>query len=206
MENLFVLAIPALDGISQPWHWSVSGLALALIVFLLTWMGRKFGISSSFETMCTVAGAGKRISYFNTDIKDKTWLIFLVIGTIGGGFISSEFLASPEPVAISSSTIDFLGGVGLSYPDSDASGRGFIPTDLFNWNSWAGIVAVLIGGFLVGFGARYGRGCTSGHAITGLAHLQLPSLLTVIGFFIGGLITTHLVFPWLLKLLSASTI
>lgn len=206
MENLFVLAVPVLDGISQPWHWSVSGLALALIVFLLTWMGRKFGISSSFETMCTVAGAGKRISYFNTDIKDKTWLIFLVLGTLGGGFIASEFLASPEPVAISSSTINFLEEVGLSYPDSDQSGRGFIPTDLFNWNSWTGIVVALLGGFMVGFGARYGRGCTSGHAITGLAHLQLPSLLTVIGFFIGGLMTTYLVFPWLLKLLTSTTI
>lgn len=206
MENLFVLAIPILDGISQPWHWSVSGLALALIVFLLTWMGRKFGISSSFETMCTVAGAGKRISYFDTEIKDKTWLIFLVVGTLGGGFIASEFLASPEPVAISSSTINFLEGVGLSYPDSDESGRGFIPTDLFNWNNWAGIGVVLLGGFMVGFGARYGRGCTSGHAITGLAHLQLPSLLTVIGFFIGGLITTYLVLPWLLKLLSPTII
>ena len=58
----------------------------------------------------------------------------------------------------------------------------------------------LAGGFLVGFGARYGDGCTSGHAISGLAHLQLPSLITVIGFFIGGLTMAHLILPWLLSL------
>jgi len=52
-----------------------------------------------------------------------------------------------------------------------------------------------LGGFLVGFGARYAGGCTSGHAISGLSNLQLPSLIAVIGFFIGGLIMTYMVFP-----------
>ncbi len=51
------------------------------------------------------------------------------------------------------------------------------------------------GGFLIGFGTRYAGGCTSGHAIIGLSNLQLPSLIAVIGFFIGGLFTTHLLFP-----------
>ena len=52
-----------------------------------------------------------------------------------------------------------------------------------------------IGGLLVGFGARYAGGCTSGHAISGLSDLQIPSLLAVVGFFIGGLLMTHLLFP-----------
>jgi uncharacterized membrane protein YedE/YeeE len=51
------------------------------------------------------------------------------------------------------------------------------------------------GGFFVGFGARYAGGCTSGHAISGLSALQLPSLVAVIGFFMGGLMVTYLVFP-----------
>ncbi len=200
--NYLLLFTPAgLEGLSQPWHWSVSGLALALIVFLLTWMGRKFGISSSFEAMCTLGGAGRKIPYFKVDLAGKSWLLFLVIGTILGGVIAGEFLTSPAPVDISDATIAFLEQKGMSYPASDSSGRGFIPTSIFNWTNSAGIIAALAGGFLVGFGARYGRGCTSGHAITGMAHLQLPSLLTVVGFFIGGLITTHLVLPWLLKFL-----
>ncbi|MEZ4951072.1 MAG: YeeE/YedE thiosulfate transporter family protein, partial [Saprospiraceae bacterium] len=56
-------------------------------------------------------------------------------------------------------------------------------------------ILAIIGGFFVGFGARYGDGCTSGHAISGLSHLQLPSLITVIGFFIGGLTMTWFIMP-----------
>jgi len=48
---------------------------------------------------------------------------------------------------------------------------------------------------MVGFGARYAGGCTSGHAISGLSNLQLPSLIAVIGFFIGGLVMVHLLYP-----------
>jgi len=51
----------------------------------------------------------------------------------------------------------------------------------------------------VGFGARYAGGCTSGHAISGLSNLQLPSLVAVIGFFIGGLIMTYFIFPQLFQ-------
>jgi uncharacterized membrane protein YedE/YeeE len=59
-------------------------------------------------------------------------------------------------------------------------------------------VLVIVGGFLVGFGARWAGGCTSGHAISGLAALQVPSLLAVVGFFVGGLVVTHLLYPLLL--------
>ena len=55
-----------------------------------------------------------------------------------------------------------------------------------------------IGGFLVGFGARWAGGCTSGHAISGLADFQLPSLVAVVGFFVGGLAVTHFLLPFLL--------
>jgi uncharacterized membrane protein YedE/YeeE len=57
---------------------------------------------------------------------------------------------------------------------------------------------VLGGGFLVGFGARWAGGCTSGHAISGLANLQLPSLVAVASFFLGGLFVVHLLLPLLL--------
>jgi uncharacterized membrane protein YedE/YeeE len=48
---------------------------------------------------------------------------------------------------------------------------------------------------MVGFCSRYAGGCTSGHAISGLSDLQLPSLIAVIGFFVGGLIMTFLIMP-----------
>lgn len=184
-----------LELIRQPWHWSVSGAAIALVLFLTTWMGRSFGVSTTFKGACAAMGAGKRIPFFKMDLKDEFWRFAFVIGGLVGGILASTLLASPEPVAISEATIDNLAQHGLAYPGSDNKGAGFVPTDLLNFTSLKGILLALSGGFLVGFGARYGDGCTSGHAISGLAHLQLPSLITVIGFFIGGLFMTHLLLP-----------
>ncbi|HKL40186.1 MAG TPA: YeeE/YedE thiosulfate transporter family protein, partial [Cryomorphaceae bacterium] len=62
----------------------------------------------------------------------------------------------------------------------------------------SGWILLVLGGFLVGFGSRYAGGCTSGHAISGLSNLQLPSLVAVIGFFIGGLFSTFVLLPLIL--------
>lgn len=181
------------DLLSSPWHWSVSGLAIAGILFMMTYLGRSFGVSTAFKNMCTIAGAGKKYEFFRSDLKNDYWRLAFVAGAIGGGFIASTFLAGPD-VAISAATIDHLQqDFGMSYPQ----GGGFLPTELFNFSNPKGLILTIIGGFLVGFGARYGQGCTSGHAITGLSHLQLPSLITVIGFFIGGLAMTWVIMPLL---------
>jgi uncharacterized membrane protein YedE/YeeE len=70
--------------------------------------------------------------------------------------------------------------------------------DFISWESlftWQGWLIIAGGGFMIGFGARYAGGCTSGHAISGLSALQLPSLIAVIGFFMGGLFMTYVVIP-----------
>lgn len=186
--------------INQPWHWSVSGAAIALTMGILIWMGRSFGVSTSFKAFCSAAGAGKRYKFFDIDLKDEFWRISFVLGGLVGGFVATTFLSSPEPVNISASTIEYLSSIGIAYPESDALGAGFVPTTIFNFTSIKGIILAIAGGFLVGFGARYGDGCTSGHAISGLSNLQLPSLITVIGFFIGGLLMTHFLFPIIMGL------
>jgi len=142
-----------------------------------------------------VKEAGKNVDYFRLDWKNETWRLYLVAGTMCGGAFAFYFLSSQNAVAISQSTIDHLATWGIAYPASDEHGKGFIPTTVFNFTSIKGIVLALVGGFLIGFGSRYGEGCTSGHAISGLSHLRLPSLITVIGFFIGGLLMTHLIMP-----------
>lgn len=53
--------------------------------------------------------------------------------------------------------------------------------------------ALVVGGFLVGYGARLGNGCTSGHGICGLGSLQWPSLLAVLTFMATAFITANLV-------------
>ena len=69
------------------------------------------------------------------------------------------------------------------------------------WWVWLGPADVLhtsvplwqlgVGGVLVGFGARLGNGCTSGHGICGLGSLQLPSLVAVLTFMATGFITAN---------------
>lgn len=51
---------------------------------------------------------------------------------------------------------------------------------------------LLIAGLLVGFGARYGSGCTSGHGICGLSRLSPRSLLATITFMACGFLIVYL--------------
>ncbi len=55
----------------------------------------------------------------------------------------------------------------------------------------------LVGGFFVGYGARLGNGCTSGHGICGLGSLQLPSLWAVLTFMATAFLTANLAARWL---------
>ena len=78
-----------------------------------------------------------------------------------------------------------------------------IPTQLFTWESLLtlkGILMIVVGGFIVGFGTRYAGGCTSGHAIMGLSTLQWPSLVATCCFMIGGFIMANFILPFILKL------
>lgn len=55
---------------------------------------------------------------------------------------------------------------------------------------------LVIGGFLVGYGARLGNGCTSGHGICGLGSLQWPSLLAVLTFMATAFLTANFMAWW----------
>jgi len=76
-----------------------------------------------------------------------------------------------------------------------------MPREIFNWTeviTVRGFIMMVAGGFMVGFGTRYARGCTSGHGILGLSALQWPSLVAIISFFLGGIIFSNFVVPYLL--------
>lgn len=193
-----------IEFISQPWHWSISGAMIAFVMFLLIYLGKRFGVSTSYDAMCSIGGAGKRIDHFKKYGWEKnSWLLVFILGTMIGGAIAANLLASPLPVQISEATISDLATLGIHTPKVTAEGAGMLPLDIFNFESLLslkGFIIMVLGGFLVGFGTRWAGGCTSGHAITGLSNLQLPSLVAVIGFFIGGLVMTHLLFPLIFSL------
>lgn len=182
-----------MDIILQPWPWYVGGPLIAFVMFLLFYYGKKFGISSNLETICAMGGAGKIHEFFDFDWKKSGWNLVFILGTIIGGFIAYNYLSVTEAVDLNPQTVQDLAAIGFQ----DA-GSQYLPDELFSIDSMLTLKggAILLGaGFLVGFGARYAGGCTSGHAITGLSNLELPSLIAVIGFFLGGLIMTWLILP-----------
>jgi uncharacterized membrane protein YedE/YeeE len=181
----------------------VSGALIGLMVPVLLMVGGKvFGLSSNLRHLCAAMPVSDRLkpALLRYDWKRTgLWNLVFMAGIAAGGALAVLLFGVPDVGAhLSDATRVSLAEVGLGDP------RGMIPETLFSWRtltSPVGLLLVVLGGFLVGFGARYAGGCTSGHAISGLAALQLPSLVAVIGFFAGGLLITHLVYPWLLPLL-----
>ena len=181
--------------IQQPWPWYVVGPIIAFVMFLLLWFGREFGMSASLRTMCAAGGGGKVSDFFQFDWKTQKWNLVFAVGAILGGTFSTYFLEPDTSVDLAESTVAALHNLGIENP-----GENFLPSEIFGANALTlgGIAFLFIGGILIGFGARYAGGCTSGHAISGLSNLQLPSLIAVIGFFIGGLAMTYFILPYIL--------
>ncbi|MDF2464488.1 MAG: YeeE/YedE [Ramlibacter sp.] len=56
----------------------------------------------------------------------------------------------------------------------------------------AGLPMLVIAGLLVGWGTRYGSGCTSGHGVCGLARLSPRSLAATLAFMAAGFATVYI--------------
>ena len=184
-----------LDALREPWPWWVAGPLIGLVVPTLQLMGRSFGISSNLRHICAATLPG-RADFLRYDWKGVGgWNLVFASGIVIGGAIAAALLAPSGPVDISEATRGDLARLGIN----DLSG--LVPPQIFSFESLLeprGFVMIVVGGFCVGFGTRYAGGCTSGHAITGLARLRLPSLVAVLGFFAGGLLTTFFLLPLLL--------
>ncbi|WP_264563849.1 YeeE/YedE family protein [Flavobacterium sp. N3904] len=182
-----------MDVISHTWPWYVSGFLIGMIMLSLIYFGKNFGMSTNLQSLCSMTGLGKRFEYFDFDWRANRWNFLVVLGAMAGGFVAVHFMSDPSNVSINPKTITQLAQLGIDAPDGK-----LMPNALFGeqiWQSPRSILILLIGGIFIGFGTRYAGGCTSGHAISGLSNLQLPSLKAVIGFFIGGLIMAHFILP-----------
>jgi uncharacterized membrane protein YedE/YeeE len=184
------------EWLSQPWPWYISGPLIGLMVPALLLAGNKsFGVSSNFRHICAACFPAN-ISYFKYDWKKETWNLFFVAGVAGGSFIAYYWLNS-GPMIIDERLSAELQSYGISNTDKPH------PTEIFNWPtllSVKGFLLMVVGGFLIGFGTRYAGGCTSGHSITGISNLQLPSFVATCCFMIGGLICSNFILPHILKL------
>jgi hypothetical protein len=184
------------DFLRQPWPWWISGPLIGLFVPALLLAGNKlFGVSASLRDVCAAAIPG-RVEFFRYDWRARGgWSLAFAVGILIGGAMAGRYLAGGADAQISQATRDSLASLGLH------DLHGLVPRELFNFGALAtvrGFILIVVAGFLIGFGTAYAGGCTSGHAISGLADFQLPSLIAVVGFFAGGLISTWIILPRLL--------
>lgn len=187
-----------LEVIKHPWPWYVAGPLIGLIVPALLLLGNKsFGISSSLRHICAACLPAK-IPFFQYDWKKEVWNLFFVTGIFVGGLLAITFLKNPSPIQIAASTKALLQSWNITDFDH------LMPLDIFGTAqifTAKGLIFLVFGGFLVGFGTRYAGGCTSGHAIMGLSNLQLPSLIATISFMAGGFFVSNVILPIIFKYL-----
>lgn len=177
----------------NPWPWFVAGPLLALVLFLMLYQGKSFGFSSNLRTICSIAGAGKKVAFFDFDWQAQKWNLLFLMGTVIGAALASNFLMVDHIVDINPKTAAALTALNI-----ESGIDSYVPREIFDAGNLSSVkvIAILIsGGLLIGFGTRWAGGCTSGHSITGLANLQIPSLIATIGFFVGGLLMTHFLIP-----------
>ncbi|MGV3765283.1 MAG: YeeE/YedE family protein [Chitinophagaceae bacterium] len=186
-----------LEVFKQPWPWYVAGGLIGLIVPALLLLGNKhFGISANLRHACAACFPAN-VKFFKYDWKKEAWNLFFVGGIFIGAIIAATLLADPNPIQVDPRLTQELGGYGIT------DYTNMVPQDLVSWESLftiRGIIMMVAGGFLVGFGSRYAGGCTSGHAIMGISDLQVPSIIATCCFMAGGFIMANLILPIIMRL------
>lgn len=99
------------------------------------------------------------------------WEWMLVIGIIIGSFCSSLFSGEFQ--------LRWLPAIWMSR---------------FGPSVFPRILTASLGGILMGIGARWAGGCTSGHGISGTLQLAVSSWIAAVLFFISGILAAHLIY------------
>lgn len=148
---------------------------LSWITFLLS--DKPIGCSTAFARtsgMIERLFRGTRVTekaYYKKFAPEIDWEWMLVLGIFFGAFLSSKFSGQLQFVWVPARWDEAFGN-----------------TPVLRWG------IALAGGMVMGIGARWAGGCTSGHGISGTLQLAVSSWLAAICFFIGGIITAGLLF------------
>ena len=161
-------------------HWScyVVGIGIGILSWFCFFLSdHPLGCSTAYARtsgMIEKLFRGKKVEeklYYKQFVPVITWEWMLVIGVIIGAFISAKL----------------SGQFQFNWVPSQWQVR--ISDKVFT--RW---FAALVGGVIMGFGARWAGGCTSGHGISGTLQLAVSSWLSTVGFFAGGVGTAILIF------------
>lgn len=162
-------------------HWSP--YAVGIGIGLLSWLsflisGKPIATSSTFarisgmiEEVITDEKTKQR-SYFKKIKLQINWQFMLVVGVVLGSFLSAILSG------------DFR--VDVWVPSLWASA--------FGDSAILRVLVAFAGGIILGFGARFAGGCTSGHGISGTLQLAVSSWVSAIFFFVGGILTAHIIY------------
>lgn len=160
-----------------------SPYAAGIGIGILSWLsflisGKPIATSTTFaraggmiENLVTGGKADQRPYYKKIKLLIN-WQWMLVLGVVLGSFLS----------ALISGDLQF----GVWVPSLWASA--------FGDSALLRVFVALAGGIILGFGARFAGGCTSGHGISGTLQLAVSSWISAISFFVGGIITAHFIY------------
>lgn len=160
------------------WSPYVVGIGIGILswfAFLLS--DKPIGCSTAYARMSGMLERlvrGDRVlkkEYYQKFAPMVDWEWMLVVGVVIGAFISAQLSGAFHVLWV---------------PSIWAASFGTSPA--LRW------LVALIGGVLMGLGARWAGGCTSGHGISGTLQLAVSSWLAAICFFIGGIAAAMLIF------------
>jgi uncharacterized protein len=158
------------------WSGWIGGLAVGLyLIFQWIISGHALGVSTGFGNVCSCIS---RAAFFHHGeyATPNNWRLWFLIGLPLGGLLAA--LTSPG---------DIVAGFSLGEMYDRV-----LPQAL-----WAKGLVLILGGVMIGYGARAAGGCTSGHSIAGMAMLNPPSVLASAGFFAGGIFMVQFLFRFL---------
>jgi uncharacterized protein len=161
------------------WSPYIAGALIGNLVCLTFYFSDKpVGASSSYATVSGIIGKAvapkhtSRLDYFKENPPKLNWELVFVVAVILGSAIAA-----------------LMGG------EFAFSGLPQMWVSQYGPESWAVYSAVSFGGgILMAFGARLAGGCTSGHGISGAAQLSVSSWISLICFFIGGMLSVRLIY------------
>ncbi len=163
----------------EAWSPYVTGALIGVLTWLTFYISEQpVGASSFYAIIAGFIGKAlapqhtKKLAYFQENPPAVTWEFTFVVAIIFGSFVAA-----------------ILGG------EFSLRGLPQLWIDHYGVSSGLGYAAVsLCGGVLVAFGARLAGGCTSGHGLSGTLQMSVSSWISVICFFLGGMMAVRFIY------------
>lgn len=160
------------------WSPYIAGAGIGIVSCLaFVFADRPLGCSTAFVKARGLIGklvsAEKTLGmeYYREIVPQVDWAFMIIPGIIIGAFLSS-----------------LLSGTFSVF---------WVPAlwaSVFGTSAVLRVAVALAGGVLLGLGARWAGGCTSGHGISGSIQLSLASMVTAACFFAGGIAVALLLY------------